>query len=55
MDFKRRRMVTGDYLLPASTLKPTDGPVLRTTFRVWDLDSMDIISTYDAGKLACHS
>ncbi|GAB4819542.1 hypothetical protein N2152v2_006588 [Parachlorella kessleri] len=51
VDFKRRRMVTGDYLLPASTLKPTNGPVLRTTFRVWDLDSMEIISTYDAGPV----
>ncbi len=51
VDFKRRRMVTGDYLLPASTLIPTNGPVLRSTFRVWDLDSMEIISTYDVGEL----
>ncbi|GAB4813049.1 hypothetical protein N2152v2_000095 [Parachlorella kessleri] len=52
VDFKRRRMVTGDYLLPASTLIPTNGPVLRTTFRVWDLDSMEIISTFNAGHVA---
>ncbi|GAB4820930.1 hypothetical protein N2152v2_007976 [Parachlorella kessleri] len=51
VDFKRRRMVTGDYLLPASTLIPTNGPVLRSTFRVWDLDSMEIISTYDVGPV----
>lgn len=52
VDFKRRRMVTGDYLLPSSTLTPTNGPVLRTTFRVWDLDSMEIISTFNAGPVA---
>lgn len=42
--------VSADYLLPVSTLIPTSGVVLRTTFRVWDMTNMSIISTYDAGE-----
>ena len=37
-------------MLPASTLLPSPAPVFRTTFRVWDLNNMSIIKTFNVGE-----
>lgn len=45
IDFKKKIILTSDFVVPLSILKPTTGIQKADTLRLWDLDSRKIIST----------
>ncbi|KAH7017069.1 hypothetical protein EDB80DRAFT_634912 [Ilyonectria destructans] len=45
IDFKKKIILTSDFVVPLSILKPTTGIQKADTLRLWDLDSRTIIST----------
>ncbi|KAJ5330621.1 hypothetical protein N7476_000404 [Penicillium atrosanguineum] len=45
IDWKRKVILTSDFVVPLSILKPSLGVVHANTLRLWDLDSRRIIST----------
>ncbi|KAJ3277636.1 hypothetical protein HK104_003118, partial [Borealophlyctis nickersoniae] len=47
IDFARNTILTSDYIVPLSSLKPTTGVVFDNTVRVWDLDTRSIVNTIE--------
>lgn len=45
IDWKRKVILTSDFVVPLSILKPSLGVVHANTLRLWDLDSRTIIRT----------
>lgn len=45
VDFEKKIILTSDFVVPLSILKPTTGIQKADTLRLWDLDSRKIIST----------
>ncbi|KAF7541539.1 hypothetical protein G7Z17_g11944 [Cylindrodendrum hubeiense] len=45
IDWKKKIILTSDFVVPLSILKPTTGIQKADTLRLWDLDSRKIIST----------
>ncbi len=45
VDFEKGLILTSDFVIPLSILKPTTGIQRANTLRLWDLDSRTIIST----------
>jgi hypothetical protein len=45
IDWNRKLILTSDFVVPLSVLKPTTGIQRADTLRLWDLDSRTIIST----------
>ncbi|KAK2799907.1 hypothetical protein FQN50_008300 [Emmonsiellopsis sp. PD_5] len=45
VDYEKKVILTSDFVVPLSILKPSLGPVRANTLRLWDLDSRTIIST----------
>ncbi len=45
VDWQRRRVLTSDFIEPASILKPSTGVKFASTLRLWDLDSKTILNT----------
>jgi hypothetical protein len=45
IDWGRKLILTSDFVVPLSVLKPTTGIQRADTLRLWDLDSRKIIST----------
>ncbi|PGH01483.1 hypothetical protein AJ79_07921 [Helicocarpus griseus UAMH5409] len=45
IDFEKKIILTSDFVVPLSILKPSPKPQRADTLRLWDLDSRTIIST----------
>lgn len=45
VDFDKKVILTSDFVIPLSILKPSVGIQRADTLRLWDLDSKKIIST----------
>ena len=45
IDFEKNIILTSDFVVPISILKPSLGPQYANTLRLWDLESRKIIST----------
>lgn len=45
VDFEKGLILTSDFVIPLSILKPTTGIQRANTLRLWDLHSRTIIST----------
>jgi selenium-binding protein 1 len=45
IDWNRKLILTSDFVVPLSVLKPTTGIQRADTLRLWNLDSRTIIST----------
>lgn len=45
VDFEKNIVLTSDFVVPASILKPTSGVEFADTLRLWELSSRKIIST----------
>lgn len=45
VDFEKNIILTSDFVVPASILKPTSGVEFADTLRLWELSSRKIIST----------
>ena len=45
IDWNKRIILTSDFVVPLSILKPTTGIQRANTLRLWNLDSRTIIST----------
>ncbi|KAI0005657.1 hypothetical protein F4779DRAFT_44697 [Xylariaceae sp. FL0662B] len=45
VDFEKKIILTSDFIVPLTILKPTVGIQRANTLRLWDLDSRKIIST----------
>jgi selenium-binding protein 1 len=45
VDFENNLILTSDYVVPLSILKPTTGIIKAETLRLWDLEKREIIST----------
>lgn len=45
VDFERNYILTSDFVVPASILKPTTGVQYANTLRLWDLPTRKIINT----------
>ncbi|KAJ3037850.1 hypothetical protein HDV00_001265 [Rhizophlyctis rosea] len=45
IDWERNTILTSDFAVPLTTLKPTTGVVYDNTVRVWDLDTRKIVNT----------
>jgi selenium-binding protein 1 len=45
IDWERKVILTSDFVVPLSILKPSLGVVRANTLRLWDLETRTIIST----------
>lgn len=45
IDWNKNIILTSDFVVPVTILKPTTGKVSANTLRLWDLDKRSIIST----------
>lgn len=45
VDYKKNIILTSDFVVPITILKPTTGPKYADTLRLWELNSRKIIST----------
>ena len=45
IDYDKKIILTSDYIVPLSILKPSLGIIRDNTLRLWDLDTRTIIST----------
>jgi len=45
IDFDKNIILTSDFVVPLTVLKPTAGPQFANTLRLWNLSTRQIIST----------
>lgn len=55
VDFDKNIILTSDFVVPITILKPTLGIKKADTLRLWDLKSRKIISTITIPNVSCSS
>ena len=53
IDFEKNLILTSDFIVPLSILKPSLGKISDNTLRLWNLASRTIISTITIPNVSC--